>query len=96
MVMHLEPIPVMEIPDFGILSAPTVCERLKIQSQNDREKLQQAKELVYLKGFYDGVMVIGEYKGEKVQKVKKLIQKKLVDNKDALIYYEPEKTIISR
>lgn len=94
--MHLEPIPVMEIPDFGTLCAPTVCERLKIQSQNDREKLQQAKELVYLKGFYDGVMVIGEFKGEKVQKVKKLIQKKLVDNNDALIYYEPEKTIISR
>lgn len=96
MVMSYEPIELIEIPDFGRMCAKTVCERLKIQSQNDKEKLQQAKELVYLKGFYDGVMVIGEYKGEKVQKVKKLLQKKLVDNKDAVIYYEPEKKIISR
>lgn len=27
---------------------------LKIQSQNDKEKLQIAKEQVYLKGFYEG------------------------------------------
>lgn len=32
-------------------------EQLKIQSQNDKEKLQEAKELIYLKGFYDGVRI---------------------------------------
>jgi len=32
-----------------------VYNELKIQSQNDKEKLQIAKEKVYLKGFYDGV-----------------------------------------
>jgi leucyl-tRNA synthetase len=37
------------------LSAPKVCEELKIQSQNDHVKLQEAKERVYLKGFYEGV-----------------------------------------
>lgn len=45
----------MEIPEFGSLSAVTVYEKLKIQSQNDKEKLAEAKEMVYLKGFYDGV-----------------------------------------
>jgi len=42
---------------------------LKIQSQNDRDKLAEAKELVYLKGFYEGVMLIGddEIKGKNVQ-----------------------------
>lgn len=96
MVMNYDPVPIIEIPEFGSLCAPTVYEKLKIQSQNDREKLQEAKELVYLKGFYDGVMLVGEYKGEKVQNVKKLLQKQLVDKKEGLIYYEPEKTIISR
>ncbi|PSN42494.1 Leucine--tRNA ligase [Blattella germanica] len=96
MVLPFEPIPVIDIPEFGTLSAVTLYEKLKIQSQNDRDKLLEAKELTYLKGFYDGVMAIGEFKGKKVQDVKKAIQKQLIDAKEAVIYYEPEKQIISR
>ena len=37
--------------------------------QNDRDKLAEAKEMVYLKGFYEGVMLVGdaEIKGKSVQ-----------------------------
>lgn len=52
--------------------------------------------MVYLKGFYDGILLVGPYKGKKVQEVKKLIQKELINEGKAVIYYEPEKTIISR
>ncbi|KAI4462763.1 leucyl-trna synthetase [Holotrichia oblita] len=96
MVLPYEPVPIIDIPDFGTLGAVTIYERLKIQSQNDKEKLLEAKEILYLKGFYDGVMVIGEFKGKKVQDIKKSVQKLLVDKNEAVIYHEPEKTVMSR
>lgn len=37
-------------------------------SQNDTKKLAEAKQLVYLKGFTDGVLIVGEYAGKKVRK----------------------------
>lgn len=36
---------------------------LKVQSQNDREKLAEAKEIVYKKGFYEGVFLVPGYEG---------------------------------
>lgn len=95
-VLPFEPKPIIDVPEFGNLSAVTVYDQLKIKSQNDKDKLLQAKEMVYLKGFYDGVLLVGEFKGQKIMNVKKNIQKILVDKNEAVIYYEPEKTIISR
>ena len=43
------------------------CLDLKVQSQNDAKKLAEAKQLVYLKGFTDGVMLAGPHTGEKVR-----------------------------
>ena len=41
-------------------------------------------------------MLVGDYKGEKVSQVKKKIQAIMVKNKEAILYQEPEKTVISR
>uniref|UniRef100_A0A8C5QZ24 Leucine--tRNA ligase, cytoplasmic n=1 Tax=Leptobrachium leishanense TaxID=445787 RepID=A0A8C5QZ24_9ANUR len=96
MVLPFEPVPIIDIPGYGKLSAPMICDELKIQSQNDREKLAEAKEKVYLKGFYEGVMIVPGYEGQKVQDVKKAIQKGMIDKGEAIIYMEPEKQVMSR
>ncbi|KAK4294869.1 hypothetical protein Pmani_032536 [Petrolisthes manimaculis] len=95
-MVNVEPVPIIDVPEFGTLSAPSVCQMMGIKSQNDKEKLVEAKEKVYLRGFYEGTLIIGEFKGKKVQEVKKAIQEKLVKAGEAELYQEPEKQIISR
>lgn len=96
MVLPFEAVPILEIPDYGNLSAKKICEELKIKSQNDRDKLAIAKERIYLKGFYEGVMLVGDYKNQPVGQMRKNLQADMVKNKQLVIYMEPEKQVISR
>ncbi|CAF4092493.1 unnamed protein product, partial [Rotaria sp. Silwood1] len=73
-----------------------VYEKLNIQSQNDNEKLAQAKDEIYKKSFYDGILLIGKYKDQKIADAKKFIRDDLIVSKEACIYYEPENKIKSR
>ena len=41
-------------------------------------------------------MTIGLCKGEKVQHAKKKIQNLMISNNEAVLYQEPEKTVVSR
>lgn len=95
-VLPYDVIPIINIPDIGDKSAEVVCIELKIKSQNDKELLAEAKRRTYLKGFTDGVMLVGEYKGEKVQDAKPLIKEMLIQTGQAVKYSEPENKVMSR
>lgn len=43
---------IIETPDFGRCSAQFVCQKLKVASQKDTEKLHEAHDLCYNSGFY--------------------------------------------
>ena len=73
-----------------------MCERLDIKSSKDTEKLKKAKDEVYLKGFYEGIMLVGDCKGMKVCDAKPIIRQQLLDSGDALPYFEPESQVMSR
>lgn len=89
-------VPIIEIEGYGSTSAVTMCERLDIKSSKDADKLKKAKDEVYLKGFYEGVMLVGECKGLKVCDAKPIIRQRLIDSNDALPYFEPESLVTSR
>ncbi|KAJ7558533.1 hypothetical protein O6H91_04G044500 [Diphasiastrum complanatum] len=95
-VLPFDLIPIINIPEFGDKAAEKVCIDLKIKSQNDKEKLAEAKKQTYLKGFTEGSMLVGEFKGMKVQEAKPLIKKLLIERGEAVIYSEPEKKVMSR
>uniref|UniRef100_A0A6A7FPE5 leucine--tRNA ligase n=2 Tax=Hirondellea gigas TaxID=1518452 RepID=A0A6A7FPE5_9CRUS len=95
-MVAFDPIPIIDVPEYGNLSAPTICESMGIKSQNDRDLLAEAKEKVYLKSFYEGVLLVGDFKGKKVQDVKKSVQDLLLKEKEAVMYQEPEKLVMSR
>lgn len=55
MVLPYTPVPIIHIPELGDLSAVYACDKMKVTSQNDKDQLEKAKEMTYLKGFYEGV-----------------------------------------
>ena len=65
-VLPFEIVHIIEIPQFGNKCAETVCLQMKIKSQNEKEKLAEAKKQTYLEGFTDGKMIVGELAGKKV------------------------------
>ncbi|PVH74062.1 leucyl-tRNA synthetase [Cadophora sp. DSE1049] len=83
-------------PSYGNLTAPFLVESLKISSSKDTKQLEQAKELVYKEEYYQGIIVYGDFKGDKVEDAKLKVRKQLFDLGLAFAYAEPERKVVSR
>ncbi|CAJ2511877.1 Uu.00g075020.m01.CDS01 [Anthostomella pinea] len=92
----MEIIPIIDTPSYGDLCAKTLVEKLKIASPKDTKQLEEAKELAYKEGYYQGILKVGEFKGEKVEVAKPKVRQQLIDAREAFAYSEPEKKVVSR
>ena len=83
---------------MGDKAAVKIVEDMKIKSQNEREKLEEAKKIVYKKGFYEGVMNknCGVYAGQKVEAAKEQVKNQLLKSREADVFYELTGEVISR
>ena len=79
MVLPFNPVPIIEVPEFGNLAAAKICDDMKIKSQNDKERLEEAKQVIYKRGFYEGTMLVGDFKGRLVQDAKKCVQNQMIE-----------------
>ncbi|EGG14218.1 leucyl-tRNA synthetase [Cavenderia fasciculata] len=97
-VLPFEVISIIDIPGYTETEACAVraYREFQVKSQNDRDLLDKAKDLCYQKGFNDGVMAVGPYKGEKVSVVKKTIKDEMVASGQAVNYSEPAGKVVSR
>jgi leucyl-tRNA synthetase len=93
---ELEIVSVITTPTYGDLAAPFLAKKLKIMSPKDTKQLEEAKELAYKEGFYQGTMNIGEFKGEKVEIAKPKVRQQLIDAGEGFAYSEPERKVVSR
>ena len=88
-------LPIIKTPSSDLI-AKYLCEKMKINSPKDAKQLAEAKEQAYKEGFYQGVMLFGDYKGKSVQDAKPLVRKQLLDMGLAFAYAEPDGQVISR
>lgn len=96
MIMPYDPVPIINTPELGDISAEKCVHDMKISGPNDKAKLEEAKKLCYYKGFHHGTMIIGEYKGKSVIEAKEAIKKQLLASGQAVLYAEPAGKVVSR
>ncbi|KAK4464648.1 putative leucyl-tRNA synthetase, cytoplasmic [Cladorrhinum samala] len=92
---ELEIVPIIQTPTSDLL-APYLVKKLKIASPKDAKQLLEAKELAYKEGFYQGVMKVGDFAGEKVEIAKPKVREQLLKAGQAFAYSEPENKVVSR
>ncbi|SCU95448.1 LAME_0F12200g1_1 [Lachancea meyersii CBS 8951] len=91
-----EPVAIIRTEKYGDVTAKAICEELKIKSPKDTVLLAEAKKIAYKEDYYNGTMIYGKYKGEKVEDAKNKLKADLIAAKQAFVYNEPEGLVISR
>ncbi|MEE8182566.1 MAG: leucine--tRNA ligase, partial [Thermoplasmata archaeon] len=97
-IRKIEPIAIITSEGWGALPAVEIVDRMGIENQMERDKLEKAKDEIYRTGYYTGVMNedCGDISGMKVEEAKDVIKRKMIEAGEADILYEPSGEVICR
>jgi len=97
-IAAIQPIPIIQSEGWGPLPAVEISDRMGIESQMDREKLEAAKAEIYRTGYYTGVMTAaaGEFAGVRVEEAKERIKARLLESGQAATLWEPADPVVCR
>ena len=96
----VRPVSLIEVEGYGEFPAETIVKRLKIDSQLERAKLEEATREIYTKEYHSGVLrkeIYGEkWGGKRVYEVKEEITEFLVKSGVALTHYTLPRPVYCR
>jgi len=92
------PITIIDVKGFGTNPAKQVCNELKITSQSETDKLDEATEIVYKKEFHTGYLNknCGSYAGIKISDIKDDVKNEIISQKLATPMREFSEEVICR
>lgn len=96
--VNIEPITIIDVEGFGTNPAKQACDELGIKSQNEKEKLDIATDIVYKKEFHTGYLneKCGVYAGIKISDIKDEVKNELISKNNAVIIREFSEEVICR
>jgi len=95
---NIDPITIIDVEGFGANPAKEVCDELGIKSQNEKEKLDMATDIVYKKEFHKGYLneKCGIYAGIKISDIKDEVKNELIDKNNAVVMREFSEEVVCR
>ncbi len=95
---NIDPITIIDVEGFGTNPAKEVCDELNIKTQNEKEKLDEATEIVYKKEFHTGYLneKCGVYAGIKISDIKDEVKNELIDKNNAVVMREFSEEVVCR
>ena len=94
----LKPISLIKLEGYSEFPAKDACEKYRVKSQKDKEKLDLATQEIYNKEFYNGVLkpMFGKYAGKKVFEVKEMLIEEFLERNIAIKHYILPVRFVSR
>ena len=97
-IRKIEPIALIKLEGWETHPAQQICQRMNIKSQNEMDRLEEAKKEIYKEEYHKGIMleISGKYAGKKVEEAKELVKAELMEQRQADIFHDLSEEVICR